>query len=99
MTTVAYPLRIPQEIIRVSRLRAEEERVDQSTALRQFLYVGVEEYVLSLIAQGRITIGKATELLDVTIYDIHRLAQKHGIVLGATDEQMRKSRARAQKIF
>ena len=49
MTAIAYPLRIPEEILTISKLRAKEEHVDQTTALRQFLHIGVEEYVLQLV--------------------------------------------------
>ena len=99
MTTKAYPLRIPEDILALSRLRAQEEHLDQSTALRQFLHVGAEEYVLGLVAEGRISIGKAAELLKRTIYDVQHIAQKHGIQLGATPEQARKSRETAKKLF
>jgi len=99
MTTKAYPLRIPEEIVLLSRLRAQEEHLDQATALRQFLHIGAEEYVLNLVAEGRISTGKAAELLNTTIYDVQRLAQKHGIQIGATREQAKKSRETARKIL
>ncbi len=99
MTTTPYPLRIPEEILELSRLRAQEEHLDQTTALRQFLYVGAEEYVLHRVAEGRISIGHAAELLKTSVYDLHRLAKQHGIQLGASPEQARKSREMAKKIF
>ncbi len=99
MATKSYPLRIPEEILNISKLRAEEEHLDQSTAIRQFLYIGVEEYILDLVSEGRITIGKASEILHKSIYDLQRNAQKHGIPLGATLEQAKKSREFAKRIF
>ncbi len=99
MTTTSYPLRIPEEILTISRIRAQEEHLDQATALRQFLHRGVEEYVLDLVAEGRISIGKAAEMLKKNIYDLYRIAQKHGIKLGATQEQIKKSRETAAKIL
>ncbi len=96
MTATSYPLRIPEEVLAVSRLRAQEEHLDQATALRQFLHVGVEEYLLKLVSEGRISIGKAAEILKTTVYDIYRLAQKHGVELGATMEQAKKSRQTAK---
>lgn len=36
MNSTPYPLRVPGEILELSRLRAQEERIDQATALRQF---------------------------------------------------------------
>lgn len=99
MKTRAYPLRIPKTILTVSRLRAEEEHLDISTTLRQFLHVGAEEYLLKLISNGRISIGRASELMDISIYDIYNLAQKHGIILGSTTEQALKSRNLVRKII
>lgn len=57
-----------------------------------------EQYVLSLLEEGRISIGRAAELLEVTVYDVQRLAEAPGIELGATDEQSRRSRALAEKL-
>lgn len=99
MTTTPYPLRVPSEILALSRMRAEEEHLDQATTLRQFLHTGAEEYVLKLVAQGRISIGKASELLKKTVYDLQRMAQRHGIELGATPGQARRSRETAKKII
>lgn len=99
MTTVAYPLRIPEEIMTLAKLRAKEEYVDQSTALRQLLYAGAEEYVLNLVEKGQISIGRAAELLKVSIYDIHELAQKHNVEIGATLEQMKESEKTLQRLL
>ena len=99
MTTTAYPLRIPEEILSISKLRAKEEHLDQATALRQFLHTGVEKYLLHLVADGRISIGKAAELLHRSLYDLERTAKKYGIELGATAEQINKSRKNADKVF
>ena len=99
METISYPLRIPQELLTLAKLRAKEEYLDQTTALRQLLYLGAEEYVLNLVESGRIAIGKAAELLNLTIQDIQRLAEKHGIQLGATTEQQKKSTETMRKLL
>lgn len=91
METVSYPLRIPQEVLVLAKLKAKQDYIDQATALRQLLYVGAEEYVLSLIESGRISIGKGAELLHISVYDIQRLAQKHNVRLGATADQHEES--------
>ena len=99
METIAYPLRIPQEVIALAKLRSKEEYVDQSTALRQLLYIGAEEYVLEMVQKGRISTGKAAELLNTTVYDIQRLAEKHHIELGPTHEQQLKSKNTMDKLI
>lgn len=63
------------------------------------MHVGAEEYILALVSEGRISIGKAAEILKKNIYDLQRLAKKHGIELGATAEQARKSRITTRKLF
>ena len=92
METISYPLRIPEEIVALAKLRSKEEYVDQSTALRQLLYIGAEEYILTLVEAGRISVGRAAEMLKVSVQDIYRLAEKHGVQLGATSEQRQRSR-------
>lgn len=99
MTTISYPLRVPEEILAVSKIRAVEEHIDQATALRQFLHIGAEEFVIQLVADGRISSGKAAELLNLTHYDLYRIAQKHGMKLSATPEQAQKSRATLKRLL
>ncbi len=91
METVPYPLRIPEEIIALAKLRAKEEYVDQSTAIRQLLYLGAEEYLLDLVSKGRVSVGKAAELLKCSVQDIYHIADKHGLRLGATQAQQKLS--------
>jgi len=94
-----YPLRIPENVITLARLRSNEEHVNQSTALKQLLYTGAESYTLELLRKSRISIGKAAELLDRTIYDIHRLANERDIELGATETHYKKSKEIAKKLI
>ena len=99
MATIAYPLRIPKEILGLAKLMSKEEYVDQATALRQLLYSGAEEYLLKMVERGRISVGRAAELLNVTIYDMHELAEKHNIRLGATLEQFNAGMETVKKLL
>jgi hypothetical protein len=92
------PLRIPEHLDELAALRAQEEHTDKATALRQWLHHGAADYVLKLVADGRVSVGRAAELLDVTVYDIHHLAERHGVELGATDEQRERSHALAARL-
>lgn len=94
-----YPLRIPENLIILARLRSNEEHINQSTALKQLLYSGAENYTLELLRKGRISIGKAAELLDKTIYDIHRSAKERGIELGATEAHYERSKKIAKELI
>jgi hypothetical protein len=92
------PLRIPENLDELAALSAAEQHTDKATALRQWLHRGAAQYVLRLVAEGRISMGRAAELLDVTVYDLQHLAESLGMELGATDQQRRRSRALAVKL-
>jgi len=98
MKTVPYPLRLPKNILELADLMAEEEHVDRSTALRQLLYAGGEDYVLGLLAKGRISLSKAAELLNCSALAIYQLAGERGVVLGASEEQYEKAKASLAKL-
>jgi len=90
--THVHPLRIEENILRVAELRSREEHTSRTAAIKQFLYSGVEEYVLRLCSQGRLSIGKASEILHKSIYDLQESARQKGIELGATVEQYQRSK-------
>ena len=98
MKSKVVPLRIPENLDELAALSAQEQHTDKATALRQWLHRGAAQYVLKLVAEGRITIGRAAELLELTVYDLHHLAETQGIELGATDDQRRQSRAVAAQL-
>ncbi|MBI1969117.1 hypothetical protein HYS48_00345 [Candidatus Woesearchaeota archaeon] len=99
METISYPLRIPKQLLELVNLKSRDEYIDKTTALRKLLYEGAEEYALRLVAEGRISAIKAAEFLHLNVHDIYRLAERHGIHIGATEEQERKSRETAKKLF
>lgn len=98
MEAVSYPLRIPKKVIELANLRTKEEHVDKSTALRQFLYTGAQDYVLELYRKGRISLSRAAELLDVSTFDVLRMAVERGIEVGAIEEHQKKSREAAKAL-
>lgn len=98
MKSKVVPLRIPEKLDELAALSAREQHTDKATALRQWLHRGAAQYVLRLVAEGRVSMGRAAELLDLTVYDLQQQAEAQGIELGATDEQRRRSRALAGKL-
>jgi predicted HTH domain antitoxin len=94
MKTMPYPVRIPKHLLELADLRAAEEQVDRSTALRQLLHVGAVTYVLDVLAKGRISLSKAAELLDATPLAIVEKAREHGVELGAHVDAYRAAEAR-----
>jgi hypothetical protein len=99
MKSKVVSLRIPENLDELAALYGQDQHTDKATALRQWLHQGAAHYVLNLVSEGRVSIGRAAELLDLSIYDLHYLAETHGIELGATDEQRQRSRALAERLF
>jgi hypothetical protein len=97
--TRPYPLRIPDNLMRLAEAKSRAERVDRSTALRQLLYAGAEEYALELLSEGRISTGRAAEVLDVSVHRVHELARKHDLRIGSTIEDYRSSREAARELI
>ncbi len=94
MKTMPYPIRLPQHLLELADLRAKDEHVDRSTALRQLVFSGAEAYVLDLLRKGRISLSKAAELLDCSTLAVVQKAQERGVVLGTTLEQYEKAKDR-----
>lgn len=98
MKSKVVPLRIPENLDELAALIAHEQHTDKATALRQWLHRGATHHVLKLVGEGRISMGRAAELLDLTVYDLLHEAEIQGIELGATKEQRRRSHEVAMKL-
>ena len=94
-----YPLRIPESLLELADAKSRAERTDRSTALRQLLYAGAEEYVLELLSEGRISTTRAADILDVSVHRVHELAKKHGLKLGGTLEDHHRSVEEARTLI
>ena len=90
--TVVYPMKLKDEIMPLIELKSKEERTNKSIVLKQFLYKGLEDYVIDLVSRGRLSIGKAAEILDLSIYNVQEIAKLKGLKLSATKEQWQKSK-------
>ena len=99
MKSIPYPLRIDERILELVNLKSRDEYTDKSTALRKLLYRGVEDYVIELYTDGRLSIGKAAEILGKTVYDVHRILLKHGIKAEHEEKIYNASSKTAKKAF
>jgi len=81
--TVPIPLRLSEMLLELADLHSAENRINRTDTLRQWMYQAAEQYAVSLVSEGRLSIGKAAELLNLTYYDIYRIAEKHSMTLGA----------------
>ncbi len=98
MKSKAVPLRIPETLDHLAQICSLEQHTDKATVLRQWLYKGAEIYGVKMVSDGRLSISKAAELLNLTIYDIYRIAQEHQIELGPTEEQHRVAMEYAKRL-
>ena len=96
---LVYPLKLDEKIIPMTELKSKEEHTNKAVVLKQLIYHGLEDYIISLCAKGRLSVGKAAEILDLSIYDIHRIAKEKGIKLTASEDQRQKSEETTKKLI
>jgi len=98
MSTKPFPMRIPKRLLQLAEIKSKEERMDKTTALRQWLYAGAEEYALMLLSEGRLTLSQTADLLEMSVYDVQRLAREQGIAIGATANQYKMAWETARRL-
>lgn len=84
-------VRFPEELFKVIEHRARQEKIDESTAIRQLLALGAEEYAVELFRQGKITLNEAAELAGVTLRQMVDTLQRHGVRGNVRLDQQRKA--------
>ena len=99
MASKPYPLRIPENLLSLVDSKATEDRTDRSTALRQLLYAGAEDYVIELLKRERISASRAAELLDVSLYKVHELSRERGAELASGSEDHDRGRETADQLL
>ncbi len=72
-------------------MRSQDDRTDRSPVLRQWLYAAAEAYALTCVAEGRLTIAQTAGLLALSLSDVQRKAQEHGLGVGATAAQYQQA--------
>lgn len=79
MVTIAMTTRLPPSIVKGIRYRTRKEGVDESTALRQLLRYGLQEYAIRLYKQGQISLREAANLGNVSVRDMIDILAEHGV--------------------
>ncbi len=68
-----------ERLDRISR----EEKIDRSAALRKILEIGIREYMkrkaVDDYRRGRISIGKAAEIAEVSVAEFYKILEDEGI--------------------
>ena len=70
---------LTEDILKGVSYRAKLEDVDESTAIKQFIRLGVMWYVVELYKMGKITLGEAAELSGVSLRRILDILTEHGV--------------------
>ena len=72
-------VRLTEDLLKGVSYRAKMEDVDESTAIRQFIRLGVMWYVVELYKRGKITLGEAAELSGVSLRRMLDILAEHGV--------------------
>lgn len=70
---------IPENIDMILIQRSRDEHIDKMSVLKQMLREGAELYLVNQYSNGRISKGRLAELLDLDIYDVNELLEKHHV--------------------
>jgi predicted HTH domain antitoxin len=84
-------VRLPKNIAKAILHRVRTEKVDESTAIRQLLALGIEEYAVKLYREGRVTLGEASVLANVTLREMIDALLAHGVKGNVRLDQQRKA--------
>ena len=77
--------RIPKELLEKIMLLAKEAKVDRSTIIRKILERGLREelieYTIRKIQSGELTLWKAAELINISLWDLIDEIRKRKVIL------------------
>ncbi|MBI4148431.1 UPF0175 family protein [Candidatus Woesearchaeota archaeon] len=79
MTTIAKTTRLPEQLLKGIKYRTQREGTDESTALRQLLTLGIQEYAIKLYKAGLISLREAAHICNTTTRDMLDLLLDHGV--------------------
>ena len=75
--------RVPDELETEFEQYLEDENLDRSTAVRKLLSEGLEQWrherALDKLAEGSITLSKAAEIAELSVWEFAQLAEDHDV--------------------
>ncbi len=88
--------RLPDEFVSDITKVAEEENMDKSAAIRKLLAIALKQWkikkALELLREHKISIGKASEISEVTLWEMIDLAGENNIDwIGYDEDDLKKS--------
>jgi len=91
-------LRIPEDILKSVSYRAKKENVEESTAMRQLIKLGVVEYSVQLYKRGEITLQEASRLSNISLRKMLDILLERGIRGNITMTQQKRALKFAKKL-
>jgi len=78
--------------------RVKEEDVDENTAIRHLMKLGVIWYAVNLYRTGKITLSEAADLSNVSVRKMLDILEEHGIKGNVSVKQQIKALGYARKL-
>ena len=84
-------VRLPKNLAKAILHRVRTEKVDESTAIRQLLALGIEDYAVKLYREGRVTLSEASTLASMNPREMIDVLLAHGVKGNIRLDQQRKA--------
>lgn len=84
-------VRLPKSLAKAILHRVRAEKVDESTAIRQLLALGVEDYAVKLYREREVTLAEAAALANVTTREMVDILIARGVKGNIRLDQQRKA--------
>jgi len=86
------------DLLRSISFRVKMEGLDESTAIREMIKLGVIEYAINLYKTGKITLAEAAELSNISLRRMLDVLEEHGVKGNITMKQQIKALDYAKKL-
>src|SRR3989338_5537614 len=87
-------VRLDEKLIKEVENIEDELKTDRSEVIRRLLDQSIKEWkikrVIELLRKGEISIGKAAELAGITLYEMIKIADDSGILIGYSEKDLAK---------
>lgn len=87
----AKAIRLPQNLLDAVSFAEKQEKIDEPTAMRKLLRLGIEKYATDLYARGDITLREGSEILGVPLREAMEVFLNAGVSGNVTATQTLKS--------
>lgn len=103
MSKKSVSLRLEEATVEYLTRKAEEENLNLSDVIRRLLAKAIEidkrEKAIKLYREGKVSLGKATEIADVSIWEMEELLKERGISLQLSAESLKKGLENIRKTW